>query len=82
MKTSNRDLLVLVKDETMNQQEIEFELDQLNSLLFRLETIDNFCVAHEIFDVRKHQLIDKRKKIVQLIHHSELKPFQFIFNKN
>ena len=46
MKTSNRDLLVLVKDEFMNQYQIELELEQLNSLLFRLETIDNFCVAH------------------------------------
>jgi len=82
MKTTNRDLLVLVKDETMNQHQIELELEKLNSLLFHLETIDSFCIAHEFFDIIKHKVIDNRKKIVQMIHQPELKPFQFIYNKN
>lgn len=82
MKTSNRDLLVLVKDEFMNQYQIEMELEQLNSLLFRLETIDSFCVAHEIFDVTKHKVVMNRKKIAQIVHQPELKAFQFICNKN
>ena len=82
MKTSNRDLLVLVKDEFMNQQQIESELEQLNSLLFRLETIDNFCVAHEIFDIAKHKTIVNRKKITQIVHQPELKAFVFVCNKN
>jgi hypothetical protein len=82
MKTTNRDLLVLVKDESMNQRQIEVELEKLNSLLFQLETGDSFCVAHEIFDITKHKVVDNRKKIVQIIHQPELKPFQFICNKN
>jgi hypothetical protein len=82
MKTSNRDLLVLVKDESMNQHQIEFELEQLNSLLFRLETIDSFCVAHEVFDLTRHKLVHNRRKIENIIHSPQLKPFQFICNKN
>ena len=82
MKTSNRDLLVLVKDDSMNQRQIEMELEQLNSLLFRLETIDNFCVAHEVFDIARHKVIGKRKTIVKIAHQPQLKPFQFICNKN
>ena len=82
MKTPNRDLLVLVKDESMNQYQIEIELEKLNSLLFQLETIESFCVAHEIFDIAKHKIVDNRKKIVQLIYQQELKAFQFICNKN
>jgi hypothetical protein len=82
MKPSNRDLLVLVKDDSMNQSQIELELEKLNSLLFQLETVDSFCTAHEIFDITKHKVVDNRKKIVRMIHQPELKPFQFICNKN
>jgi len=82
MKATNRDLLVLVKDETMNQSQIAFELEKLNSLLFQLETIDSFCEAHEIFDLARHKVIDNRKKIVQIVHQQDLKAFQFICNKN
>ena len=82
MKTTNRDLLVLVKDESMNQSQIEFELEKLNSLLFRLETVDSFCIAHEIFDLTKHKVIDNRKKIADIVHQPELKAFQFVCNKN
>lgn len=82
MKTGNRDLLVLVKDEFMNQHEIETELEQLNSILYKLETVESFCKAHEIFDVARHKVIENRKKLVQIIHQPELKPFLFIYNKN
>ncbi len=82
MKTSNRDLLVLVKDDTMNERQMELQLEQLNSLLFQLETVENFCVAHEIFDLNKHKVIDNRKKMIQFVHKSSLKAFQFICNKN
>ena len=82
MKATNRDLLVLVKDETMNQHQIECELEKINSILFQLETVDSFCTAHEVFDVNKHKIVSNRKRIIQVIHQPELKPFQFICNKN
>lgn len=82
MKATNRDLLVLVKDESMNQYQIELELEKLNSLLLQLETVQSFCTAHEVFDLTKHKLVANRKKIMNIIHQPELKPFQFICNKN
>jgi hypothetical protein len=82
MKTTNRDLLVLVKDESMDQCQIELELEKLNSLLFQLETVDNFCTAHEIFDITKHKVVINRKKVIRIIHQPALKPFQFVCNKN
>ena len=82
MKATNRDLLVLVKDESMNQYQIELELEKLNSLLFQLETVDSFCTAHEVFDITKHKVVVNRKKLVHVIHQRELKPFQFVCNKN
>ncbi len=82
MKATNRDLLVLVKDESMNQYQIELELEKLNSLLFHLETVESFCTAHEVFDITKHKVVVNRKKLVNIIHQRELKPFQFVCNKN
>ena len=82
MKTSNRDLLVLVKDEEMNEQSMEFELEQLNNLLFHFETIESFCVAHEVFDINKHKTLYRKETMQKIIREKELKPFIFICNKN
>jgi hypothetical protein len=82
MKACNRDLLVLVKDEHMNEKSMERELEQLNDLLFRFETIDSFCVAHEIFDINRHKTLDKRDNVQRIIREKELRPFFFICNKN
>jgi len=82
MKTSNRDLLVLVKDESMNEHFMEHELEQLNDLLFHFETIENFCICHELFDMNKYRIITKANKIQQIVREKELKAFVFISNKN
>jgi hypothetical protein len=82
MKTPNRDLLVLVKDEYLNNDEMEFELQQLNQLLLNFETLDNFCLAHEIFDLNRYKIIHNARFIQKVIKQKELKPFEFICNKN
>jgi len=82
MKTPNRDLLVLVKDDHLDKEAIEFELEQLNQLLYVFETVDNFCAAHEIFDLNKYRIIQTSKTIRQVMKQKDLKPFLFIFNKN
>jgi hypothetical protein len=82
MKTRNRDLLVLFKDEFKNEQAIEIELEKLNDLLHSTETIENYCIAYEVIDVNKYKIYHQRKKIVEVIMQEKLKPFQFICNKN
>ncbi|MCO5239879.1 MAG: hypothetical protein M9904_07470 [Chitinophagaceae bacterium] len=82
MKTSNRDLLVLLKDETMSSQAIEQEVEQLNDLLFHIESTDTFCGANEIIDMNKYRIVQDEKHLVQMMFQSELKPFIFLFNKN
>ncbi|MBS1935849.1 MAG: hypothetical protein JST96_17755 [Bacteroidetes bacterium] len=82
MKTPNRDLLVLVKDEHMNETFMEQELEQLNDLLFHFETMDIFCVCHEVFDMNKGRIIAKPDMIQKIARQPELKAFQFICNKN
>lgn len=82
MKAPDRDLLVLMKDEFATEKFMEKELEQLNNLLFLYETMDNFCTAHEIFDVNKFRIVRKHKLIQRIARHQELKPFQFLCNKN
>src|SRR3954452_4842043 len=82
MKTKNRDLLVLLKDDFHNEQAIEIELERLNELLLRTETIFNFCIANEILDFNRYRIYHEYPKMVKVLNQQKLKPFQFICNKN
>ncbi|MGN6438145.1 MAG: hypothetical protein ACTHMM_16515 [Agriterribacter sp.] len=82
MKTSNRDLLVLLKDESMSNQAIEHEVEQLNEMLFHAESTENFCTANELIDLNRYKIVQDQKSLVQVMHQNELKPFFFLCNKN
>jgi hypothetical protein len=82
MKNSNRDLLVLVKDAYTNNEAMQFELQQLNMLLVNFETLESFCIAHEVFDIQKYRVLSKKSQLQKIIEKETLKPFMFICNKN
>lgn len=82
MKTPNRDLLVLVKNDHLTEKAIELELEKLNQLLFNYETIQNLCVAHEVFDLNAYKIHNTFKLLQKVISRKHLKPFEFLFNKN
>jgi hypothetical protein len=82
MKNSNRDLLVLVKDAYTNQEAMQYELHQLNMLLGDFETLESFCLAHEVFDLQKYRILRKKVQLQKIIEKDTLKPFVFICNKN
>jgi hypothetical protein len=80
MKTPNRDLLVLLKNEFASQQTIERELECINYILVQAESIEQFCKAHEL--VERCRITSRPKKILRAIRVAELKPFRFLINKN
>ncbi|WP_207514821.1 hypothetical protein [Longitalea luteola] len=82
MKNSNRDLLVLVKDAYTNKEAMQYELQQLNTLLVNFETLESFCIAHEVFDIQKYRILTRRSQLQKIIEKDSLKPFVFICNKN
>ena len=82
MKNSNRDLLVLVKDAYTNKEAMQYELQQLNLLLVNFETLESFCLAHEVFDLQKYRILTKKAQLQKIIEKDTLKPFVFICNKN
>ncbi len=82
MKSRNRDLLVLLKDEFRNEQAIENELEKLNELLQITENMDTYFTAYEVIDLNKYKIFQQRKNIIRVLNQDKLKPFQFICNKN
>jgi hypothetical protein len=82
MKPSNRDLLVLVKDEYHNESMMQRELQELNRLLFHFETLDTIAIAHEVFDLNKGKVIDRCSSVKRILGNKILKAFQFACNKN
>ncbi len=81
MKTPDRDLLVLMRDEFATEQFMAHELEKLNNLLYRYETPENFCVAHEVFDLNHYKILSGARQIQRVVRKQELKPFQFLFKK-
>ena len=82
MKTSNRDLLVLFKQELMTPQSIEHEMNWLNEFLFEVERIDNFVTAHELIDLNSYKITSSSVEIKKLIRSKKEKAFTFLSNKN
>jgi len=80
MKTPNRDLLVLLKNEFASKQSIEHEVECLNHILIKAESFEQFCTAHEL--VERNRITCRPKKILRAIRFTELKPFIFLLNKN
>ena len=81
MKLSNRDLLVMSKNNSTSKKEMDQEVEKLHQLLFIAESIENFCVANEIIDINSYKIIGNADKIQKLLR-KKLKPFQFVNNKN
>jgi hypothetical protein len=80
MKTPNRDLLVLFKNEFATQRAIEQEVECINHILIQAESPQRFCIAHEL--VTRNRITSNHKKILDAVRHAELKPFRFLINKN
>jgi len=82
MNNSNRDLLVLFKQELMSPQAIEKEVCWLHQLLYQVERIDNFVRAHEIIDLVKYKVTNKPVEIKKYVRQRKDQPFIFLNNKN
>jgi len=77
---SNRNLLVLLKDEFMSEQAIEQEVDCINAILMMTESSEQFCIAHEL--VNRNRITSNQIKILRESHYARLRPFRFLINKN
>ncbi|HSU28236.1 MAG TPA: hypothetical protein VLJ68_07635 [Chitinophagaceae bacterium] len=80
MESPRYNLLVLVRNTSMTDRDIESEVEGLNHLLMSIDNNTGFCIAHELAD--RYRITSKPIKILQAIREEELKPFRFLINKN
>jgi len=80
MRTPDRDLLVLIKNEFMSPRAIEREVEHLNEILRRTERPQQFCKAHEL--VRRNRITQSARKLLNAYRQIHLKPFWFLIGKN
>jgi hypothetical protein len=82
MKRLKRDLILLRKEDQPDELNIEREVDWINHLLQTVETISSLCNAHELIDLNRYKIYQDNVSISKALKQKELKPFQFLFNRN
>ena len=80
MISGNRDLLLVIRNESMSEQAIETEVCCLNYILTTTESHLNFCKVHELVD--RNRITAKHSRILKETRFFELRPFRFLINKN
>jgi hypothetical protein len=81
-KNQHRDLLVLINNEYRSQSAIDHEVEWLHEVLFHVESLDNFCIAHELINVNRHKITSNLQQIKKEILRKKETAFVFISNKN
>ena len=76
----SRDIMVMLKGESLTEDDIQHEVDMLNQMLSMVESPVSFCNAHEL--VNRNRITTKRKKILKECKLASLRPFIFLINKN
>lgn len=80
MINRNRDLLLLMKTHSVSNDAFEKHVEALHNVLLQVENPNVFCVAHEL--VTRTHITQKKTRLIRAIESAELKPFQFLLNKN
>lgn len=70
----------MYKEEVYNDDLIQNEVECLHRILMTVERNDVFCKAHEL--VTRYKITRKAKAILKAVEWPELKPFNFLINKN
>ena len=80
MKNYDRDLLVLYKADWKNDDLLQHEVECLHKLLLQVENKDIFCSVNELST--RYGITNKKKSILKATKNLQLKPFNFLINKN
>jgi len=76
----NRDIMVMLKYESMSDDALQLEVEKLNQLFIQTEAPEAFCTAHEL--VNRNRITSNKKKILKEANLYTLRPFRFLINKN
>lgn len=73
---------MLLNNEYKSEHALNHEVEWLHDVLFHVEALDNFCIAHEIINVNRHKVITHPKQIKKSVLRKTNKAFEFLNNKN
>lgn len=82
MHRPNRDLLVLLKQELMTPQAMEFAVEKLHIMLQQVETSPDIFLAYELIDVNKYKVSNKQLHLQSYFQQRKPPPFVFLNCKN
>lgn len=82
MRKLKRDLILLRKEDQLDELNIEREVECLDYLLQMVETISSLSRAHELIDMNRYKIYQDTLTVSKALKQKENKPFQFILNKN
>lgn len=82
MRKLKRDLILLRKEDQLDELNIEREVECLDYLLQMVETISSLSRAHELIDMNRYKIYQDTLTVSKALKQKEDKPFQFIINKN
>ncbi len=82
MTPRNIDLLVFTKRDSMNQDELQKEIELISDLFYFVENSDVLCKVNEVIDVNQYKILSRSSEVKQALRNSHHKPFVFICNKN
>jgi len=78
----NRDLLLLSKTAHLDPEELDRQMELLNTLLYHVENWQTFCNAHEVIDINRRKIISSHRRIERILRKTKQKAFVFTNNKN
>lgn len=82
MKATERDLMILFKQELMSPKAVEREMSFLHLILFGVERISHRALACELIDIARGRIIRKPVTIKSYLRQNDSKPFVFLINRN
>ena len=82
MNKKYRDLLVLMKKNSLHGSVINNEVEWLHGLLYKIERPDNVASAHELIDLRRYKIYNNSFQVKNALRAKEESAFVFLFNKN
>lgn len=82
MKKLTRDLILLRRDEEVDELQIKREVQLLDYLLQSVETTASLCTAYELIDLNRFKVVHQHAAIAKVIRSEQQKPFQFLINRN
>lgn len=78
----NRDLIVIGKDRNMDDRQWQKQLKEINHILYAIDDVSSFCLAHEVIDINRYKTIKASYLIQKYVSDHQDKPFVFLINKN